>query len=113
MARRSLLVEADGHAVVGGEEDDLLAVGDAGGDELVVLVDADGDDAAGHDVGEVLERGLLDGAVAGGEEDVLGVFFEVADGEDGDDFFAGLEVDERGHGLALAGGADVGDLRRP
>ena len=65
-----LLVEADGHAVVGGEEDDLLAVGDAGGDELVVLVDADGDDAAGHDVGEVLERGLLDGAVAGGEEDV-------------------------------------------
>ena len=105
-----LLVEADGHAVVGGEEDDLLAVGDAGGDELVVLVDVDGDDAAGHDVGEVLERGLLDGAVAGGEEDVLAVFVEVADGEDGDDFFAGLEVDERGHGLALAGGADVGDL---
>jgi len=29
------------------------------GDELVVLVDADGDDAAAHDVGEVLERGLL------------------------------------------------------
>ena len=110
MGRRSLLVEADGHAVVGGEEDDLLAVGDAGGDELVVLVDADGDDAAGHDVGEVLERGLLDGAVAGGEEDVLAVFFEVADGEDGDDLLAGLEVDERGHGLALAGGADVGDL---
>ena len=52
-----LLVEADGHAVVGGEEDDLVAVGDAGGDELVVLVDADGDDAAGLDVGEVLERG--------------------------------------------------------
>jgi hypothetical protein len=63
-----------------------------------------------HDVGEVLERGLLDGAVASGEEDVLGVFFEVADGEDGDDFFAGLEVDEGGHGLALAGGADVGDF---
>ena len=81
-----------------------------GGDELVVLVDADGDDAAGHDVGEVLEGGLLDGAVAGGEEDVLVVFVEVADGEDGDDFFAGLEVDERGHGLALAGGADVGDF---
>ena len=95
---------------MGGEEDDLLAVGDAGGDELVVLLDVDGDDAAGHDVGEVLEGGLLDGAVAGGEEDVLGFFFEVADGEDGDDFFAGLEVDERGHGLALAGGADVGDF---
>ena len=105
-----LLVEADGHAVVGGEEDDLLAVGDAGGDELVVLLDVDGDDAARHDVGEVLEGGLLDGAVAGGEEDVLAVFVEVADGEDGDDFFAGLEGDERGHGLALACGADVGDL---
>ena len=47
---------------------------------------------------------------AGGEEDVLAFFFEVADGEDGDDFFAGLEVDEGGHGLALAGGGDVGDL---
>ncbi len=105
-----LLVEADGLAVVGGEEDDLLTVGDARGDELVVLLDVDGDDAAGHDVGEVLEGGLLDGAVAGGEEDVLGVFLEVADGEDGDDFFSGLEGDERGHGLALAGGADVGDL---
>ncbi len=56
---------------MGGEEDDLLAVGDAGGDELVVLLDVDGDDAAGHDVGEVLERGLLDGAVAGGEEENL------------------------------------------
>ena len=57
-----------------------------------------------------LSGGLLDGAVAGGEEDVLVVLLEVADGEDGDDFFAGLEVDERGHGLALAGGADVGDF---
>ena len=45
-----LLVEADGHAVMGGEEDDVLAVGDAGGDELVILVDVDGDDAAAHDV---------------------------------------------------------------
>ena len=49
-------LEADGHAVVGGEEDDLLAVGEVGGDQLVVFVDGDGDDAAGHDVGEVLER---------------------------------------------------------
>ncbi len=95
---------------MGGEEDDLVAVGDAGGDELVVLVDVDGDDAAGHDVREVAEGGFFDGAVAGGEEDVVGVVGEVADGEDGDDFFAGLEGDERGHGLAFAGGADVGDL---
>ncbi len=95
---------------MGGDEDDLLAVGDAGDDELVVLLDIDGDDAAGHDVGEVLERGLLHRSVARGKEDVLALFFEVADGEDGDDLFAGLEGDERSHGLALAGGADVGDF---
>ena len=110
MGRKSVLIEPDSLAVVGGEEDDLLAVGDAGDDKLVVLLDVDGDDAAGHDVGEVLERGLLDRAVARGKEDVLALFFEVADGEDGDDFFSGLERDERGHGLALAGGADVGDF---
>ena len=63
---------------MGGEEDDVCAGGDAGGDELVVLVYVDGDDAAGHDVREVLEGGLLDGAVAGGEEDVLAFLGEVA-----------------------------------
>ncbi len=82
-----VLVEADGHAVVRGEEDDLLAVGDAGADELVVFVDADGDDAARHDVGEVLERRLLDRALARGEEDELAFFFEVAYGEDGATLF--------------------------
>ena len=96
-----LLVEADGEAVVGGEEDDLLAVGDFGGDELVVLVDVDGDDAAGHDVREVFEGGLLDGAVAGGEEDVVGLVGEVAGGEDGDDFFAGLEATSEAMALPL------------
>ena len=93
-----------------GEEDDLRAVGDAGGDELVVLVDADGDDAAGHDVGEVLERSFLDGAFLRGEEDELAFFFKIADGQDGADFFAGLEVEQALHGLALAGGADVGNF---
>ena len=93
-----------------GEEDDLVAVGHARGDELVVLVDADGNDAARHDVREVLERGLLHRAVARGEEHVLGLLFEVLDGENGDDLFAGLQVDERSHRLALAGGADVGNL---
>ena len=93
-----------------GEEDDLLAVGDAGADEFVVLVDADGDDAARHDVGEVLERRLLDGAVARGEEDELAFFLEIAHGEDGAHAFAGLQLEQRSHGFALAGGADVGDL---
>ena len=31
-------------------------------------------------------------------------------GEDGDDVFAGLQVEQALHGLALAGGADVGDF---
>ena len=55
MARRSCSRKPDGHAVVGGEEDDFSAVGDFGGDEFVVFIDADGDDAAGHDVGEIFE----------------------------------------------------------
>ena len=103
--------EADGHCrLAGGEKDDVIAGGDADGDEFVVLVNVDGDDAAGHDVGEVDERGLLDDTVAGGEEDVLALFLEVADGEVADDFFAGLEGEHGGHVLALAGGADVGDF---
>jgi len=32
--------------VVRGEEDDLVAVGDANTDQFIVFVDADGDDAA-------------------------------------------------------------------
>ena len=38
-------------------------------DERVALLDADGDDAALADVGEILERGFLDRALLGGEED--------------------------------------------
>ena len=57
-----------------------------------------------------LSGGLLDGAFAGGEEDVLAFFFEVADGQDGADGFAGLQVEQAGHGFAFAGGAHVGDF---
>ena len=104
------LFEADGHAEVRGEEDDLRAIGDAGGDQLVVGIDADGDDAARHDVREVLERSLLDGALLRGEEDELAFFFKIADRQDGADFFAGLEIEQALHRLALAGGADVGNF---
>ena len=37
----------------------------------------------------------------------MALFLEVFDGEDGDDFFTGLEIAERGHGLAFAGDAGV------
>src|SRR5512146_2708932 len=66
-----LFVEADGLAFVRGQEDDLVAVGHAGVHQFVVLINADGDNAARHHVAEVLERRLLDRAIAGGEEDVL------------------------------------------
>ena len=86
------------------------AVGDARGDQFVVLVDADGDDAARHDVGEVLERGLLDGALLRGEEDELAFFFKIAHGQNGADVFARLQVEQALHGLALARRAHVGNL---
>src|ERR1700685_2679170 len=64
-----VFVEADGHAFVGGDEDDLVAVGDTGGDELVSFFDVDGVDAAGADVHELAELGFLYETVARGEED--------------------------------------------
>ena len=79
--------------------------------KIVVFFDGDGDDAAGHDVGEIFERRLLDRAVARGEEDELVLLlrdrgraewrgrFRRAGGR------AGSACD-----LALAGGADVGNL---
>ena len=103
-------IEADGHALARGEEDGLFAVGDAGGDQIVVFVDGDGDDAARHDIGEVLEGRLLDDAVARGEEDELAFLFKVAHGQDGANVFAGLQIEQALHALALACGADVGNL---
>src|SRR5207244_12446996 len=38
--------EADGLAFVGGQEDDLLAVGEGSGHQFVALLDIDSDDAA-------------------------------------------------------------------
>ena len=70
MERTSFFVEADGLAVMRRQEDDLLAIGEADGDQFVSLLDVDGDDAARHHVGEIFEFGLLHRAVAGGEEDV-------------------------------------------
>ena len=92
------------------EEDGLLAVGEAGRNQIVIFVDGDGDDAARHHVREVLERRLLDRAVARGEEDELAFFFKIANGQDGAHIFAGLQVEQALHGLALACGAHVGNL---
>ncbi len=78
--------------------------------QVVIFFDGDGDDAARHHVGEVLERRLLHDAVARGEEDELAFFFKIANGQDGANVFAGLQVEQALHALALARGAHVGNL---
>ena len=54
------LLEADGHAVAGAEEDLRLAVRELDGDDRVAFLDAHRDDAAGARVAERGEVGLLD-----------------------------------------------------
>src|SRR5258708_1217350 len=105
-----VFVEAAGHAFVRSDEDDLVAVGDAGGDEFVSFFDIDGVDAVGADVHELAELRFFYQAVAGGEEDVFIFFFEVAHGEHGADGFAGLQSDEVADVFAFAGGAYVGNF---
>src|SRR5271170_1723416 len=105
-----IFVEADSHAFMRGDEDDLVAVGNAGGDEFVSLFDVDGVDAVGADMHELAQFGFFHQAVARGEENVFVLFFEVAHGEHGADGFAGLQSNEVADVLAFAGGADVGNL---
>ena len=93
-----------------GEEDDLVAVSAAGRHQFVFLLDADGDDAARHHVAEVLQRRLLHGAAAGGEEDELALLFQVAHREQGAHALARLQRHQVGDGLALARGAELGNL---
>src|SRR5208337_3177429 len=105
-----IFVEADGHAFVRGDEDDLIAVGDAGGHEFVSGFDVDGVDPVGAHVHELAQLGFFYQAVAGGEEDVFIFFFEVAHGQHGADGFAGLQADQVADVLAAAGGAYVGNF---
>ncbi len=102
-----IFVEADGHAFVSGDENDLVAVGDAGGHEFVSLFDVDGVDAVRADVHELAQLGFFDQAVTRGEENIFIFFFEIAHGEHGAYGFAGLQSDEVADVLAAAGGADV------
>src|SRR5581483_1828576 len=102
-----LFVEADSLAFVRGEEDDLVAVRNGSGHQLVVFVDADGDNAARHYVGKILERCFLNSTVTGGEEDVLAFLFQIAHLEHGTHGFAGLQRDQVADVLALSGSADV------
>ena len=71
---------------------------------------SDGVDAVGAHVHELAQLRFLHQAVAGGEEDVLVLFFEIAHGEHGLYGFAGLQADQVADVLAFSGGADVGDF---
>ena len=92
------------------QEDDLTAVSQRGADQFVALVNSDGDDAARHHIAEIFQRCLFHGAVASGEENVSSFFFQIAHGEHVAHGFAGLQRNQIGNVLALAGCADIGNF---
>ena len=61
-------------------------------------------------VREILELGLLHQAIAGGEENILARFFQVADRDHGAHILARLQSYKVADVFAFPGGADVGDL---
>ena len=92
------------------EQDLVLAGGEHGLDERVVVLHAEGDDAAGARVREGAELGLLHDALAGGEQHVAaGV--ELLHGAEGGDLLAAAASCTRfTTALPLPCGPDVGDL---
>ena len=59
---------------------------------------------------EIFQLGLLYQSVAGGEENILAGFFEIADRDHGAHGFSRLQSHQIADVLPFAGGADVGDL---
>ena len=103
--------EKDGLAVVAGEEDHLLAVGELRADQFVVLVfEVDGDDAGRPRVGKFRELGFLHRAVLGGEEDVAARFLQVARRHNGRERFVFLEAHDAVDGLAARGRRGFGNF---
>ena len=100
-------VEADGHAFMRGEEDDLVAVGDAASYEFVAVFDSDGVDSVRAHVHEFTQLRFLHETIAGSKEDVLVLFFKIADCQHRLDGLARLQGDKIADVLAFAGGADV------
>ena len=96
-----VFVEANRHPLMRSQEDDLFAVGNAGADQLIIFIDADGDDAARHYVGKILQRSLLDRSFAGGEEDELAFFFQVAHRQNGRTFSPGCRLSRLAMDLPL------------
>src|SRR5262245_22480069 len=104
-----LLVEADGHAFVRGQEDLLRAVGQLHGHQFVAFVNAHGDDAVRADVCKFGELRLFDHALAGDHHGVT-AFGEFADRDYARDPLGRRQADQVDDGLAAAGRRGVGDL---
>src|SRR5262245_11253614 len=104
-----LLLKADGHALVRGQEDLLRAVGQLHGHQFVALVDAHGDDAVLPDIAEFGKLRLLDHALAGDHHGVA-AFGEFADRDDARDPLGRRQTDQVDYRLAAAGRRGVGDF---
>ena len=97
-----VLVEADGLAFGGHQDEVVVPRGVPHRHQLVVVGEVDGDDPVGLQRGGVVEEaGLLDDALFGGEHQVLGVGV-VLGGDDRLDLLALSQRQEVGHVATLA-----------
>ena len=90
------LIEAGGHAVVGGDDDILVAGGGNDGNQLVPFLQGQGPDAVGADVLQCRLLHPLDGALAG-DEDQIAVLLHTPAPDHGADLLgavAGFNLDE-------------------
>ena len=96
-------VETQAHAVAGDEDEVVIAGGERHADEFVAILEDDGVEPGGAVVAEIVERGFLDLAGAGGEEHEAGLLTEgdiisivigdALEAQHGGDFFLRLEVE--------------------
>src|SRR5262252_3636795 len=104
-----LLVEADGHAFVCGQEDLLRAVSQFHSHQFVAFVNAHRNDAVLPDVAEFGKLRLLDHALAGDHHGIL-AFGELANRDHARDLLARRQADQVDDGLAFARRRGVGDF---
>ena len=107
------LLKADALSGAARDKDVVLARRELHGDELVVLVDADGDLAAAQDMVEFARLGLLDDAALGRHHKVSRAIFQ--DGQHGGDLLArskGQDVDDGAAACRLVGFGDLVPLDR-
>src|SRR5882762_1823835 len=104
-----LLVEADAHAVMGGEHDVVAAVRHLDIDQLVAFLDVDRANADGARVAELRQPRLLHHALLGGEQEVL-VLGELAHGHEGREALIRLHGDARDDRFAARRSRRLRDL---